>query len=121
MKTQVREVLQHHKTGEVLLADVLRERSLTIHLQRRVKKSKKKKDIKDLRNFKNKIEGQVLGDVLVPKNLDKDKEFLLNNDIYAKKKVVEGDVVDEMVLVDCNLDANKELTCNIKEVKKSEY
>ena len=35
-------------------------------------KNKKKKDIKDLRNFKNKIEGQVLGDVLVPKNLDKD-------------------------------------------------
>ena len=61
-----------------------------------------------------------MGDVLVPKNLDKDKEFLLNNDIYAKKKVVEGDVVDEMVVVDCNLDANKELTCNIKEVKKSE-
>ena len=84
------------------------------------KKSKKEKDIEDLRNFKKKIEGQVLGDVLVPKNLDKNQEFVLDNDIYAGKKVVEGDVVDEMVVVDCNLDANKELTCNIKEVKKSE-
>ena len=61
-----------------------------------------------------------MGDVLVPKNLDKDKEFLLNNDIYAKKKVVEKDVVDE-IITGCNLDANKELTCNIKVVKISEY
>ena len=86
------------------------------------KELKRKKIMKTWEAFKNKnkIEGQVLGDVLIPKNLDKDKEFLLNNDIYAKKKVVEGDVVDEMVVVDCILDANKELTCNIKEVKISE-
>ena len=61
-----------------------------------------------------------MGDVLVPKNLDRDKEFLLNNDIYAKKKLVEGGVVDEMVVIDCNLNANKELTCNIKGVETSE-
>ena len=69
---------------------------------------------------KNKIEGQVLGDVLLPTNLNKDKEFVLDSDIYVGKKVVGEEVVDEMVVVDCNLDANKELTCNIKEVKKSE-
>ena len=55
---------------------------------------------------------------MVPKNLDRDKEFVLNNDIYAKEKVVEGDIVDEVIIIDCNLDANKELTSNIKEVKK---
>ena len=61
-----------------------------------------------------------MGDVLIPKNLDKDEELLLDSDIYAGKKVVEGDVVYEMVVIDCSSDANKELTCNIKEVKKSE-
>jgi len=65
MKTQVREVIQHHIPAEVLLADVLRERSPSIHLQRRAKKKQEGNDIEDLRNFKNKIEGQVLRDVLV--------------------------------------------------------
>jgi len=32
-----------------------------------------------------------LGDVLVSENLDKDKELVLNNDTYTKKKVVEGE------------------------------
>ncbi|KKO73682.1 hypothetical protein AAJ76_3110001386, partial [Vairimorpha ceranae] len=86
------------------------------------KELKRKKIMKTWEAFKNKnkIEGQVLGDVLLPKNLNKDKEFVLDSDIYVGKKVVGEEVVDEMVVVDCNLDANKELTCNIKEVKKSE-
>jgi len=41
IRIQVQEVVQHHEPREVLLADVLRERSPSIHLQRRAKKSKK--------------------------------------------------------------------------------
>ena len=41
-----------------------------------------------------------MGDVLVPKNLGKDEELLLDSDINARKKVVEGDVVDEMVVIE---------------------
>ena len=75
-KGQKYKISQYHEPGKILLAIVLREGSPSIHMQRRAKKKQEENDIRDLRNFKNKIEGQVLGDVLIPKNLDKDKEFV---------------------------------------------
>jgi len=65
IRIQIQKASQNHEPGKVLLADVLRERSPSIHLQRRAKKKQEGNDIEDLINFKNKIEGQVLGDVLV--------------------------------------------------------